>query len=429
MRNTIGSLRTWFLGHPLIPDVIFGGALAAASVPFAHVTHVFGDPARLRAPDAMGLGLIVAGCLSVALRRHRPFLVLFLVCLAEVTLAATGRNPSLLWLVTLVLVYTIAARRGLALSLGAPALALTGHVLSSSAGGGLGGWSGHLLMAVFTASLWIAGRSVRLRRAYQAELRDRARRMERAREADTRAARAEERSRIARELHDVVAHHVSVMTVQAAAARRVLASNPDGAREALSAIEELGRTAMSEMRSMVGVLRTDGTPAERSPQPGVREIPALVDQMREAGLRTQLSIEDERGTAATSKTTGAGASGTTGVTEMAEMARMAGMAGMLPAGVDLAAYRLVQEALTNSLRHAGPQARAWVTVRHEPGGLAVQVEDDGLGPKARDADEEVTGHGLAGIRERVALYGGLLRIGPRPGGGFEVNARFPLKDA
>ncbi|MFC7642858.1 sensor histidine kinase [Streptosporangium lutulentum] len=139
------------------------------------------------------------------------------------------------------------------------------------------------------------GRSVRLSRAYRAELRDRARRMERAREADTRAARAEERSRIARELHDVVAHHVSVMTVQASAARRVLATNPDGAREALSAIEEMGRTAMAEMRDIVGVLRTDATPAERGPQPGVREIPTLVDQMREAGLRTQLWIEGERG--------------------------------------------------------------------------------------------------------------------------------------
>jgi signal transduction histidine kinase len=251
-------------------------------------------------------------------------------------------------------------------------------------------------VAVLTMTLWIAGRSVRLSRAYQAELRDRARRMGRAREADTRAARAEERSRIARELHDVVAHHVSVMTVQASAARRVLATNPDGAREALSAIEEMGRTAMAEMRNIVGVLRTDGTPAERGPQPGVREIPTLVDQMREAGLRTQLWIEGER--------------------------------GRLSPGVDLAAYRLVQEALTNSLRHAGPEARAWVTVRHEPGELAIQIEDDGLGPPAGGSDGEQSGHGLVGIRERVALYGGLLRIGPRSGGGFEVNARFPLKD-
>ncbi|WP_030904599.1 sensor histidine kinase [Streptosporangium amethystogenes] len=399
MRNTIGSLRAWFHGHPLIPDLFLGGALAAASAPFAHVTQVFGDPARLGEPDAMGLGLIMTGCLSVALRRHWPFLLLCLVCLIEITLAATGRNPSLLWLAALVLVYTIAVRRGLAVSLCAPALALAGHFLSAAAGGGLGEWSTHLLMVVFAASLWIAGRNVRLRRAYQAELHDRARRMEHIREADTRAARAEERSRIARELHDVVAHHVSVMTVQAAAARRVLAGNPEGAREALSAIEELGRTAMSEMRSLVGVLRTDAVPAERNPQPGMREIPALVDQMREAGLRTQLWIEDECGTT-----------------------------GALPPGVDLAAYRLVQEALTNSLRHAGPQARAWVTVRHESGELAVRVTDDGLGQKAGETSEGATGHGLVGIRERVALYGGLLRIGPRPEGGFEVDARFPLKD-
>ncbi|WP_326830153.1 sensor histidine kinase [Streptosporangium sp. NBC_01810] len=401
MRNTIGGLRAWFHRHPLIPDLLLGATLAAAAVPFAHVAQVFGDPARLGEPDAMSLGLIVTGCLSVALRRHWPFLLLCLVCLTEITLAAAGRSSSLLWLAALVLVYTIAVRRGLALSLCAPALALTGHFLATAVGGGLGGWSTHLPMVVFAVSLWIAGRNVRLRRAYQAELHDRARRMERIREADTRAARAEERSRIARELHDVVAHHVSVMTVQAAAARRVLAGNPEGAREALSAIEELGRTAMSEMRSLVGVLRTDAMPAERNPQPGMREIPALVDQMREAGLRTQLWIEDERGTAG---------------------------AAALPPGVDLAAYRLVQEALTNSLRHAGPQARAWVTVRHESGELAVKVTDDGLGQGACEAGEGETGHGLVGIRERVALYGGLLRIGPRPEGGFEVDARFPLKD-
>ncbi|MEU4833390.1 sensor histidine kinase [Streptosporangium sp. NPDC023615] len=331
----------------------------------------------------------------------RPSLLLFLVCLGQVGLAAAGPVAAgwaswPLLGVALALVYVIASRRGLALSLFAPALAVTAYLLSSVVDGGTGRWSTHLLVVVLAASLWVAGRSVRLRRAYQAELGDRDRRMERAREADTRAARAEERSRIARELHDVVAHHVSVMTVQAAAARRVLASDPDGAREALSAIEQLGRTAMAEMRSIVGVLRTDATPAERGPQPGVREIPALIVQMREAGLRTQLSIEGERET--------------------------------LSPGVDLAAYRLVQEALTNSLRHAGPRARAWVTVRHEPDALAVSVADDGLGPGAGGDDEEVTGHGLAGIRERVALYGGLLRIGPRPGGGFEVDARFPLKD-
>ncbi|MDP9844507.1 sensor histidine kinase [Streptosporangium lutulentum] len=396
MRNTFGSLRAWLRDNPLISDTISATALAAVAVPCARVPSLFGDPAVLRAPDGLSLTLIVAGCLTLAARRRLPFLMLFLIIVVDLTLASTSQSASLLWLAALAMVYTIASRRGLALSLGALALSFAGHVLSAVTAGGLGDWNSHLLVAVLTMTLWIAGRSVRLSRAYRAELRDRARRMERAREADTRAARAEERSRIARELHDVVAHHVSVMTVQASAARRVLATNPDGAREALSAIEEMGRTAMAEMRDIVGVLRTDATPAERGPQPGVREIPTLVDQMREAGLRTQLWIEGER--------------------------------GRLTPGVDLAAYRLVQEALTNSLRHAGPQARAWVTVRHEPGELAIQIEDDGLGPAAGGSDGEQSGHGLVGIRERVALYGGLLRIGPRSGGGFEVNARFPLKD-
>ncbi|SNR98484.1 Signal transduction histidine kinase [Streptosporangium subroseum] len=396
MRNTFGSLRSWLRDHPLIPDAISATVLAALAVPCSYLPSLFGDPVALREPDTLSLALIVIGCLSPALRRRWPFLMLFLVIVIDTTLASTGQSASLVWLAALAMVYTIASRRGLALSLGALALSFTGHTFSAVVAGGLGDWSSHLLVAVLTMTLWIAGRSVRLSRAYQAELRDRARRMGRAREADTRAARAEERSRIARELHDVVAHHVSVMTVQASAARRVLATNPDGAREALSAIEEMGRTAMAEMRNIVGVLRTDGTPAERGPQPGVREIPTLVDQMREAGLRTQLWIEGER--------------------------------GRLSPGVDLAAYRLVQEALTNSLRHAGPEARAWVTVRHEPGELAIQIEDDGLGPPAGGSDGEQSGHGLVGIRERVALYGGLLRIGPRSGGGFEVNARFPLKD-
>ncbi|WP_433238336.1 sensor histidine kinase [Streptosporangium sp. CA-135522] len=395
MRNPPGGLRAWLHGHSPILDAALAVLLAAAALPCAYVALPFAAPTGSERPGALDLALIVAGCLSPALRRSRPLTMLLLVSLVEVTLASLAHSGSLLWVAALVLVYTAAAHRGLALSLCALALSLICRAVLMVAADGLGDRTGQLFVAILTMTLWIAGRSVRLRRAYRAELRDRAARMERARDADTRAARAEERSRIARELHDVIAHHVSVMTVQASAARRVLATNPDGAREALSAIEEMGRTAMAEMRNLVGVLRTDAAPAERNPQPGVREIPTLVDQMREAGLQTQL--------------------------------QMGGETGPLPPGVDLAAYRLVQEALTNSLRHAGPRARAWVTVRQEPGELAVQVEDDGRGPEVLHPGDQ-TGHGLVGIRERVALYGGVLRIGPRPEGGFEVDARFPLKD-
>ncbi|MFF0576769.1 sensor histidine kinase [Streptosporangium saharense] len=391
MRNPSGVLRAWLHDRPLVPDA----ALAVVTTALA-VLLLRSVPSPEGAQDGPAVVLTVACCLSLALRRRAPFPLLLVVCLAGVALATLGLDGLPLWPAVLVLVYTVAAHRGLALSLCGLAWSFVCHFASAAVGGTLGDWGLHLPVTVLTVTLWITGRSVRLRRAYLEELRDRARRTEWAREADTRAARAEERSRIARELHDVVAHHVSVMTVQASAARRVLATNPEGAREALSAIEEMGRTAMAEMRNIVGVLRTDTSPAERNPQPGVAEIPALVDQMREAGLRAQLWVE--------------------------------GVPGALPPGVDLAAYRLVQEALTNSLRHAGPLARAWVTVRHEHGQLAVQVEDDGRGTNGESGAGEGSGHGLVGIRERVALYGGVLRIGPRPEGGFEVNARFPLKD-
>ncbi|MEV7009065.1 sensor histidine kinase [Streptosporangium sp. NPDC051022] len=395
MRNPPGGLRVWLHDRPLVLDAVLASVLASGAALSLYVPLTSAGTPRPGLPGVLASVLLVAGCLSPVLRRRLPLPMLFLVGLAGVALAPLGLSDLPLWPATLVLLYTISAHRGLAASLGALAWSFACHLVSASLGDGLGDWTAHLLVAVLALTLWISGRSARLRRAYMAELRDRAERTERAREADTRAARAEERSRIARELHDVVAHHVSVMTVQASAARRVLATNPDGAREALSAIEEMGRTAMAEMRNIVGVLRTDAAPAERSPQPGVSEIPALVEQMREAGLRTQLWIEGEHRT--------------------------------LPPGVDLAAYRLVQEALTNSLRHAGPLARAWVTVRHEHGQLAVRVEDDGQGVRTAQGGER-TGHGLVGIRERVALYGGVLRIGPRPEGGFEVNARFPLKD-
>jgi signal transduction histidine kinase len=189
------------------------------------------------------------------------------------------------------------------------------------------------------------------------------------------------------------------MTVQAGAARRILDKDPDSAREAMITIEDVGRTTLNEMRRIVGVLRTErdtrAAGPELSPQPGVQEIGALVDHVRETGLSVQLWMEGEP--------------------------------RPLSTGVNLAAYRLIQEALTNSLKHAGPQARAWVRIHYSPRELMVEIEDDGRGVAAALADNgDGPGHGLVGMRERVALYGGELRIGPRSGGGFEVRARFPL---
>ncbi|MBF8193027.1 sensor histidine kinase [Nonomuraea sp. K274] len=379
-------------------DTVLAGVVAAASV----ALFLLYDTDRLaaegllvegmRAPDAPGTALVVLACLPVAARRRWPLGALCAGLAPETLLTVSGYGAGLSGLSGLVLLYSVASNRGLAVALAGLLVTVVTYAFGAMAGPISVGLSDHVVATMVLVAVWGAGRSLRLRRAYLEELRDRAARLERAHAADTRAARAEERARIARELHDVVAHHVSVMTVQAAAARKVLAADPDLAREALSAIEHTGRMAMTEMRNIVGVLRTDAR-AELGPQPGMLDLPALVEQMREAGLPTTLLVEGEP--------------------------------RPLPAGVNLAAYRLVQEGLTNSLRHAGSGAKAVVTVRHEPRELDVRVADDGRGA---DGPARRSGHGLVGIRERVALYGGILNIGPRPGGGFEVRARFPLKD-
>src|SRR5690606_11832654 len=203
---------------------------------------------------------------------------------------------------------------------------------------------------------------------------------------------ADERRRIARELHDVVAHHVSVMGVLATGARRVLTRDPAAADEALTTIEETGRTALREMRRLLTVLRTEAEPAaELAPQPGLAGIEALVEQIREAGLPVTLRINGDE--------------------------------APLDPGVALTVYRIVQEALTNTLKHAG-EATARVRLDVDGSCLQLEVSDTGRGPRP---DGGRIGHGLLGMRERVALYGGTLRTGPRPGGGFRVSARIPLE--
>jgi signal transduction histidine kinase len=225
-----------------------------------------------------------------------------------------------------------------------------------------------------------------------------ARHSERARLAEERARRSEEqaqravsdeRARISRELHDVVAHSVSVMTVQASAVRRLLKPDQEREREALKVVEETGRQALTEMRRLLGIMREEGVSAERAPQPGLATIGNLVEHVREAGLPVELTVEGEP--------------------------------VELPPGVDLSAYRIVQEALTNALRHAGP-AHAWVAVRYGGDDVEIEVENDGRS----DSDGEAAGHGLVGMRERVALCGGELTAGPRKGGGFSISARLPV---
>jgi signal transduction histidine kinase len=360
-----------------------------------------GDYAAFHAPDAVNGLIVVVVTMALTWRRRHPLPVLLVVVAGELTLTVWGYPPSVPDVMSfLIAIYSLAAHRGLA----------------QSALGGVAGFVSFLVSLVMlpvgtspvvlvsdcalVAGVWVLGRNLRLRRAYFAELEDRAARLERARGTDARAARIEERSRIARELHDGVAHHVSVMTVQAGAARRIIDRDPGSAREAMSTIEEVGRTALSEMRRIVGVLRTerdaDQAGRELAPQPGLGDLGELLDHVRETGLSVQLWIEGEARTPSP--------------------------------GVDVAAFRLIQEALTNTLKHAGAQARAWVRLYYTDADLTVEIEDDGRGTATIVADgTENPGHGLVGMYERVALYGGELRIGPRVGGGFGVRARFPLE--
>ena len=241
----------------------------------------------------------------------------------------------------------------------------------------------------FAAVAWLGGRAMR-RRALQVEvLGDRANQLEREREERVRALVAEERARIARELHDVVAHSVSVMVVQAQAGPR-LVSDPEQTATTFESIEASGREALVELRRLLGILRTEDKQLAIGPQPGLVSLGGLVEQMREAGLPVELRIE--------------------------------GDPVALPPGIDLSAYRIVQEALTNTLKHAG-RTDVKVVVRYSASAVELEILDDGLGAPA---NINGAGHGLIGMRERTGLYGGTLEAGPRPSGGYEVRAYLPL---
>jgi signal transduction histidine kinase len=240
------------------------------------------------------------------------------------------------------------------------------------------GFSENLALFLLMFAVWLAARAMRSREQRAAEL-----------EEQARSAVAEERTRIARELHDVIAHCVSVMTVQAGAARLLLDEDPERAREPLLAVEETGRQTLAEMRRLLGILRRDMVPG-LNPQPGLADLDALLERCERAGLPVKLAVEGKR--------------------------------EPLAPGMDLAAYRVVQEALTNAIKHAGP-ARAEVTVRYDEHALALDIADDGQAHPAGAGH----GHGLVGMRERVTLYGGEFHAGPRSGGGYAVHARLPLE--
>jgi signal transduction histidine kinase len=242
----------------------------------------------------------------------------------------------------------------------------------------------------FALVAWVAGRGLSTRARLTEELHEASVRAKEAHEEELARAAADERRRIAREMHDVVAHSVSVMVVQAGGARRILERDPRRAVEAASQIEDVGRAAMVEMRRLLGVLHHGEDEAERAPQPTLRELERLVESSRAAGLPVTLAVEGEP--------------------------------RPLPPGKDLAAYRVIQEALTNAIKHAGA-APTSVTVRWQPSWLELEIVDSG--GKAMNGTNG-SGHGLVGMEERMRLYDGSVRTGRKAGGGFEVVARLPL---
>jgi signal transduction histidine kinase len=326
-------------------------------------------------PDPVSAGLVLLlllATLPVALRRIAPVPVLTLTLAAAI--AADLAYDNFAFPGALLALYTVAAHVGRPRSLvaaGATAVALPLLVL----GDPLGFWEVLGVYAVFGV-VWLLGDNLRTRR-------ERAARLKAEREANVRRAAAEEQTRISRELHDIIGHSVSVMTIQAAAAGDAFDSRPAHVREALRAIETTGRETLAELRRLLA-----GDTGGFAPAPGLESLDALVDRVRAAGLEVELSADPRP--------------------------------GPLPPSVDLSAYRIVQEALTNTLKHARA-TRARVDVRRVNGALEIEVADDGEATAAM-----TPGHGIIGMRERAALFGGDLTAGPAPGGGFVVRARIPV---
>ncbi|MFE9722457.1 sensor histidine kinase [Streptomyces sp. NPDC005794] len=390
--------------HPTGVDTFWAVLLLGFSGVSIVAEQVGGGRERVAAvPIAVGLSAVIA------LRRRAPEKMLLLAILMGLAQLVFGVRPGVADFALLVITYTVAtvgerwaSRLALGCSLAAAAVSRL-RWPDDLPTGGWGQTAGYVVMMTVPFVLaWVLGDSIRTRRAYFSQLEERAARLEREREAQSKVAVAAERARIARELHDVVAHNVSVMVVQADGAAYVMDSSPEQAKQALETISGTGRQALAEMRRLLGVLRTGDAQesGEYVPQPDVGQIEELVGKVRETGLAVDFKIE--------------------------------GTPRPLPSGVELTAYRIVQEALTNTRKHGGPDAGASVRLVYFDDGLGLLVEDDGRGAPHElyaDGGADGAGQGMIGMRERVGMVGGTLDAGPRQGGGFRISALLPLKPA
>jgi signal transduction histidine kinase len=402
----VNRLYDFLRGHPMMVDGF--GALVLLVISLFFMSAPAAEEGWEGNESA---GVVAALALSavVLLRRRWPERMLLLAFLTGLAQVVADVPPIPGDYALLVIVFTIATRPARLPS----RLALAGCVVTpvvvalrwpENGSGSDRDTAGVVVSAVFLTIAfclaWVLGDSLRTRRAYYAELEERASRLERERQREARMAVVAERARIARELHDVVAHNVSAMVVQADGAAYVLDSAPEQTRSALKTISGTGRQALTEMRRLLGVLRgEDGEPTDQDyvPQPGVEQLADLVDQVRETGLAVDFRIE--------------------------------GTPRPLPSGVELTAYRIVQEALTNTRKHGGEGVGATVRLTYGDQSLTVLAEDDGRGAQRELYEErgvDGLGQGLIGMRERAGMVGGVLVAGPRPGGGFRISATLPL---
>ena len=386
--TTVAAVRDAIRRHPWWTDSLVALVLTVAALGAAVLAH------NAHEPHASLLAVVVAPFTTVpiALRRYRPLEVLGVTVVAETVLLIFS-SQAVVPLGVVVALYTVASRCERPVSIRAAEWTVPPITLGVLVNNGLHASKVIPELAVF-AIAWVLGDNIRTRRAYLAELEARAARLEREREEKAQRAVIEERTRIARELHDVIAHNVSVMVVQASAGEELFDIDPKRARESLSAVASTGRAALTELRRLLGVIRTGEERAEAAfaPQPGIEYIEELVRQVRETGLAVQLSVLGEP--------------------------------RELPEGVGLCAYRIVQEALTNTLEHADA-SEAQVSVRYVADALELRVLDDGRG--TAPVNGESSGQGLIGMHERVALFGGELSTRTRDGHGYEVRARIPFE--
>jgi signal transduction histidine kinase len=347
------------------------------------------------APNRFNAIAIIGMTAPLAFRRVAPLQVALVTSAVLIfhSLATTRAESAGAFVSILLVVYTVASQLSgrrriaatLALVIGATVL-LANDPLTTS-------FASALPSISIMSAAWGVGAGVQKRQQRSEELQRRTRQLEVEKERDTRVAAEAERARIARELHDVIAHDLSTIVVQAGAARLNIDASRREREKAILSIEEAARSALSEMRALLGLVRALDDSAELEPQPGLKGLAELCQRVTEAGVPVELSIQDD--------------------------------VEQIPEALELSVYRIVQESLTNVLKHAGGHASARVVLGVDPAGLSIDVTDTGTGPD----DEAVGGHGLIGIRERVALYGGEFHAGARPEGGFRVRIRLPLRES